>query len=63
MQTRKMQIPEHFTPMQKYIIEKYTQVRNTSEAARLTHHKPNSSYVRGVIRKYKLWMVKESMAG
>ena len=56
-----MQIPEHFTPMQKYIVEKYIEVRNVPDTAERTHHKRDSSFVRSVIRKYKEWLVESAL--
>ncbi len=54
-----MNIPEHFTPMQKMIISAYIQVRNTPEASMMTFHTRESSFVRDVIHQYKIWLQKE----
>ena len=53
---RSMRVPEHFTPMKKWIIEVYIEVRNTPETAVRTHHKRDSSFVRSVVKEYRDWL-------
>jgi hypothetical protein len=51
-----MNIPEHFTPSQKFIVRTYIEVRNVPLVAELTFHKRDSSFVRSVIREYKKFL-------
>jgi len=54
-----MQIPDEFTPSQKMIVAAYIEFRSVPKAAVATHHTRDSSYVREVIRKYKVFLREE----
>lgn len=54
-----MKIPSDFTPIQKCIVQAYIECRSVPVAAEMTFHSRSSSYVRQIIRTYKLFLQQE----